>query len=333
MVPFMPEERYDRWAGETQLFHVVPLLLDDLLRRLCRRFADAGDAQRQKMRATGPDICTLVTFAGRCAVFALRERSEAWLVDGLRAIAMIDPRGEDPRDMPPRPLGLLNYVAAAIGRDGDVLLHEAASLSMLEMAELIEQYSARSRRDLAASLYMLTETPNGAGFVDTSVEPYSPSRPLDRIAVAIGALVATDSYGAVEVSVCEDLPRVWLEGVDDASLSRAMRTVRGGAIVRATMKPPAEAPPTPPMFYEARTLMIFLIELGDAAAAEALFQIARAKRERWEEVALHGVHDDRVFCLLVARSYVVGVPPVETWRSLQRFEERVTAILRRYPNG
>ena len=86
------------------------------------------------------------------------------------------------------------------------------------------------------------------------------------------------------------------------------------------------------MLDEARTLTIFLIELRDEAAG-ALLRIVQAKRERWEEVALLGVHDERVFCLLVARSIVIGIPPVETWQSLQRFEETITAILRRHPNG
>jgi len=329
----IPKLRYDRWAGDTELVHVIPRPVDASIRRVCRRFADAGEAMRREMRVTATgDIWTLITFAGRCAVLALRERSQSWVVDGLTAIAMIDPRYEDPRDMPPRPIGLLDYVAGAIGSDADALLYEAARLSMPEMADLMRRYCERSGRDLGSSLYMLTETSAGPGFVSTSTEPYDPTRSLDRIAVAIGELVASDSYGAVGVSVREALPRYWLEGIDDASLGRAMRTVRGGAIVRATMKLPDEARPTPPMYYEARALMVFLIDVREDAA-EALLRIARAKREGWEEVALLGVRNERVFCLLVARSYVAGVPPVETWRSVQRFEEPIAAILRAHPVG
>jgi hypothetical protein len=332
----MPKVRYDRWAGETELVHVVPRPLDAVLSGLCRRFTAADEVQRRTMRTSlsTEDVWTLITFAGRSAVFALRERSQSRLVDGLTAIAMIDARREDPRDMPPRPIGLVDYVAGAIGANPDTLLREAARLSTPEMADLIERYSQRPRRGLGESLYMMTETPEGPGFVETSVKPYGPARPLDRIAVAIGEFVASDSYGAVHVSVRQELPRYWLEGIDDAALSHAMRTVRGGATVHADLRPEASpgGDPNPPPGGASRILTVFLIELRDEAAG-ALLHIARAKGERWDDVALLGVQDGRVFCLLVARSCVRGVPPIETWRSLQRFEEPITAILRRYPIG
>jgi hypothetical protein len=330
-----PAMRYDEWTGETQLVDPVPNALDTLLRRLCREFALANETRRAEMRAavTPVDLWTLVTFAGRSAVFALRNRSLDNVRDGLNAIAMMDPRSEDPRDMPPRELGALDYAARTLGANPEELLRETAARAMPEMARLIERFASRRLRSLADSLYMVTEAPAGPGFVATSTEPYEPRRPLDRIALAIGAVLAAGGYSAVCVTMCEDLPRVWLAGVDDASLDRALKNVLGGAIVRGNLRPNAAlgGDPNEHPINTSRIVMVFVIELADEQAAEALLQLARAMSPRRQDAALLGVRDGCVFSLLVARSYVIGVPPLETAQSVLRFEPGIAHALRSHP--
>jgi hypothetical protein len=332
-----PNFEYDRWGGDLELISPTPRPLDASLGLLCRQFRDADEARRSKMRAalTPRDIWTLVRFARRQAVFGLRERSSDHVLDGLTAIAMIDPRGEDPRDMPPRPLGLLDHVARTIGESPDRLMRETAIRSTTEMARLIERFAGRPHRSLSESMYMVTETPVGPGFVDTSVKPYHPTRPLDRIAFAIGALVTTHSYGAVRITVGENLQRYWLEGVDDARVSRAVRTIRGVVTIGADLRPEASADgdPNPPPVGASRILQVFLVELETDESSEALLRVALAKAERCVDVGLLGVRDDRVFCLLVGRSCVIGVPPVETRQTMRRFEAPVLEILRAHPIG
>ncbi len=76
----------------------------------------------------------------------------------------------------------------------------------------------------------------------------------------------------------------------------------------------------------------FLLELDDEAPAESLLAIARTASAIPSDIALLGVRDGRLFLLLVARSFVQGVPPVETSESLQRFGPRVAEVLHRLSN-
>jgi hypothetical protein len=73
-----------------------------------------------------------------------------------------------------------------------------------------------------------------------------------------------------------------------------------------------------------------LVELADAPSAATLLRIAEAKSAIPSDIALLGVGAGVLFCLIVARSFVEGVAPVETSQSLRRFEPRVSQIVRDY---
>ncbi len=71
----IPDQKYDRWRGETSLIRPVPLPLDSAIAEVCKRFADGGRIRRAN--AYGPqsvwtEFYTLITFADRAAVFAIQ---------------------------------------------------------------------------------------------------------------------------------------------------------------------------------------------------------------------------------------------------------------------
>ena len=319
--------RYDRWAGDYSITDPVPRPMDMALRAVCRGYAAARPENRAKHPAAPISDApyALWQFARRCAVFAMRERELDFVVDGLTAVALLDPRRVDPRDVS-SPLPLLAYAARAIGAGPEPLFAAAAELAPTEMREVIATFLQRPEPSLRDWLYAAVETPSGPGFVDMSVEPYDPAGPLDRVALALADAIGSNGYERGAVTLATKMPRIWLEGVDDAALSHALRAVRAAASIHAGLQPATAADGD----HESRGMIVFLAELADAPSAAGLLRIAEAKSATPSEIALLGVGAGRLFCLLVARSFVQGVAPVETSRSLRRFEPRVSEILRDY---
>src|SRR5438128_6900645 len=58
-----------------------PVALDDELQRLCATFRSRPAGLRNTL--TTNNFYVLLAFARRAAVFAMREREEAWIADGL----------------------------------------------------------------------------------------------------------------------------------------------------------------------------------------------------------------------------------------------------------
>jgi hypothetical protein len=322
--PISPGVRYDRWAGDSSLADPVPRPADAALRAVCRAYAAARAKDRAEQTAASSmdDFYTLLQFARRCAVFALRERRLELVVDGLTAVAIIDAGRIDERDLP-SPLPLLAYAARALGAAPEPLFAAAAALARADTRDIITRFLPRSGRTLSDGCYALVEIPAGPGFVDMSFDDYDPSLPLPDIALALADEIGNDKYERGAVTIATDMPRVWLEGVDDAALSRALRNVRAAATVHAGLRPGVAADGD----HASRGIIIFLTELADAESAAALLRIAEATTAIPSDIALLGVGTGLLFCLMVARSYVQGVPTVETSQTLRRFEPRASQIV------
>src|SRR5262245_8749987 len=99
----MPDGIYDFWRGEINLINPAPIALDSQLRELCQSFANSDAQSRAQMRASisMEEFYTLLTFSKRAAVFGIRERNAAWLVDRLTSLSMIELDRVDFRDVYP----------------------------------------------------------------------------------------------------------------------------------------------------------------------------------------------------------------------------------------
>lgn len=74
--------------------------------------------------------------------------------------------------------------------------------------------------------------------------------------------------------------------------------------------------------------MIFLEEMVNESAARMLLDLSRNKRP--SGYSMIGVARGKLFCLVVARSFVAGVGPIETPESLYRFSNGIGEVLDRY---
>jgi hypothetical protein len=322
----MPPGEYDVRPEELGLIRPKPNAYEAALAEMCKRYAraDAQTRARTRRALTEEDLSMLIGFGERAAVFGLRERSAERIADGLTALAMIEEERVDFRDALVA-LSLLNYSAVKIGADASKLFRDAAALAEPETAKLFIEFNGRTpeQKDLRTAWGQEEiETEAGVGFIGRDIEKYDPTYDLKKIAVGVADLLLSDKYQPTSVEIATALPPGWLETRDNSRLERAMRAVRAGASVSASLREGVHPRGESQMFTA------FIVELADEQSARELLSLSREKKPT--DYHMLGVAEGRLFCLVVARSFEVGVKSFETRESLNRFSEGLAAVLRRH---
>jgi len=164
----MPTQKYDFEGGGMSLLQPARQPLDSRLASLCQRFAKGTDPRRASLRRaiSMEEFYTLLAFAHRAVVFAIREQSAAWVVDGLTAVTMIEAERVDWRDILVA-LGLLHHAATRAGLNADQVFRELSALAEPGTAELMHDFCKRPQRDkkLAAWGFEEAETDEGIGLI------------------------------------------------------------------------------------------------------------------------------------------------------------------------
>jgi len=122
---------------------------DEIIDGFVDRFAASGqeDRARQRSALTTDDFYTLLTYARRAVVRALRSRDDGVARRGLVALAAVDSSRVDWRDLAWQ-AGLLSYAIGTISGNVSGLFRSAGSLGEGETATLL----TRMAREPAASL-------------------------------------------------------------------------------------------------------------------------------------------------------------------------------------
>ena len=326
----MPRLRYD--SDDLGLLQPVRHPLDTKLAALSRRFARMSESKRAAMRSAirMGEFYTLLEFARRAAVFAVRERRAARVVDGLTAVTMIEAERVDWRDILVA-VGLLHHAAGRVGLDGDQLLRDVSPLAEPGTAALLDDIRTRPRREktLDAWGYQEVETEGGIGFVDGEFRQTRSKYNLLAIATEIAAVLRADRYRP-SIEAGEAMPAVWLEsGRNYATVEKALRAVREAVSIDADLRRTRGVP------ADSQHCVVFLHEMRSKAAARQLLDIARRRRPRpgRDSVCKVELAEGHLFCLMIARSWRSGVRSYETPDSLARFAGPLADILRRYVRG
>ena len=323
----LPKQGYDFWHGDQSLIDPTPSPLDDVLREVVRKYAATEPKQRAVMRESisMDGFYTLMTFASRSAVFAIRERKVEFVRDGLTAIAMIDQERVDFRDIPTN-LPLLYHAATRIGADADGMFRQIGRLSETAVGEWIVRFAEwpPERRSLRLGLFVEVQTENGVGFIGRDIEKYNPTLRLESLVIAVARLVAADKYQPESVSVETELPPIWLSHGKNADLDRVLAKVRGGATIHARLRPNEHPKNAEQGFF------VFIVETSQPNDAQTLLRLSRAKDV--QEYCMIGAAVGRLFALIVARSIMEDVEAYETPKTLVRFEEGLTKVLAAYAN-
>jgi hypothetical protein len=325
----MPAGTYDFWRGEQSLIDPVKNSLDSALRELCRSFAETDEESRTRMRESisMDEFYTLCQFSKRAAVFAIREHDVDWMVNGLTAIAMIEQERTDFRDVL-WALAVLYHSAKRNGVDPDALLRNAAAMSEPSISELIGGFIRRplADKDLQVTWgYDEVTTSHGIGLIGRSINRYGPNCDLKKVALEIAEYVTTDKYQPASVEIATELPAIWLASKDNRALDKILKAASGTASINAQLRP-NEHPS-----YESQILLVFVVETENDEAARSLLEMCVNKKP--SDYCMAGVSEGRLFCLIVARSFVEGIESFETSESLARFPRAISPILRRYVEG
>lgn len=321
----MPEQGYDFEHQFLSLLKPVPHPVDSALASLCRRFVRSDPQERAAMRTTisMDEFYTLLAFARRAAVFAIREHSPAWAIDGVTAIAMIEAERVDWRDILVA-LGLVHHGATRARLDAGQLIRDLSTLAEPRTAELMDGFIKRSASDkrLEAWGFEEAETDAGIGLIQGGFGSIKPTYDLIAIATELADYFASDQYQPSDMTFGKMMPRIWLESKNNAALDQALKALRASASISAELRP------TTGVKASSQQFVVFLLEMRTLAAAQQLLDIALKNRPTFFcKVALSA---ERLFCLIVARSFWEGVEPYETAESLARFLRPVGDILRRH---
>jgi hypothetical protein len=320
----MPDEEYDFERGEMSLLKPVLHPLDSKLASLCERFATSSDRRRAALRTaiSMGEFYTLLEFARRAAVFAIREPQAAWAVNGLRAVTMVEAERVDWRDVVVA-LGLLHHAATRVGLDADQFFRDLSRLAEPGTAELMNGFSKRPARDKRLQVWGFEEvtTSAGIGLIQGGFGRTKPTYDLITIACEIADHLAADRYRPSSFDFGPMMPRVWLESRDNKALERALEAFRTGVLIHAELRR------TKGVKSGTQHLIAFVQEMRTEAAARQLLEIAREKKANtFSKVELAA---ERLFCLIIARSWWHGVPSYETQESLARFAGPIGEILKR----
>lgn len=313
--------KYDFWKGEYNLLDPHPSPLDEQIRALCHRFLEAQAAERKAIRSvlSMEDFYTLMTFASRSAVFALRENNLDYAADGMIAMAIVERDRVDYRDIPLH-LCLPYHAANRIGRNAyQLFLKITEQTGGPIQGEVVSEEVLAKRFRIQDSGYDEVTTKYGIGFCHHEYSDYNPTYDLLRMAVDIAELFTADKYQLDYITLGQDLPSVWLQRARDPRLDGALEASKAGISIYA--KPRPEAHPS----YEYQSLNTWLLELEDEASARTLQEICG---EVWNAgYGIIGVSAGRLFCAVIQSAWHVGVSTYETTESLSRFSDGITHIL------
>jgi hypothetical protein len=308
---------YERDRGDLDLFRFIESPTDQVIASTVDgRLTDPSSAASVRLTLRQEDLYSLLAYARRRALSALRSNSAAEFVAGLRALALIDLDRVDWRDAAVA-TGLLAYAGGRTRADVAQTVAEVARLATPAMAEVLMRHAGDPASGLTAGGYREVRTADGIGLVSDHGHPYQPTVDLLARAENVVNFLEADRYRVTAITTGSDLPKVWLPASTPAS-ERARTTLRGCLSVSTRPLCAAEGMPD----------QMLTVWVGEARAPQDAVAIATAAIPKTGSgIALIGLATGVVCAVLVARSVVQGVPPVEDQESVRRFRAPLMAAL------
>jgi hypothetical protein len=309
----LPPNRYDPAKGEMSLIDPRLSDLDSELASICARYAASSDVERRALRnaATGDDFYTLLNFAKRAAVFALREHEQTWIQNGLTAVAMIDVSRIDERDLP-LTLSLVHHAAQRLQLPLVPMFDGAAALAEPRTAGILRRFvrQSASYKDIEESWGYQEVPGSGDGFVQRGFDAYDPTLDLFKVALLVREAISQDLYEG-DVTLATELPPIWFPSAArpqaEGILARSVAT----ASVDGTLRPGEHEDGT-------QMFVVWIVETASEQDAATLNTLAHGSGS--EGTATLVVHSGPLFALTVGRSVMEGVASCETAESIKRFE-------------
>jgi hypothetical protein len=253
--------------------------------------ASLGDIQSP----TDVDEPTLLVYAGRCALAAVRTRDSAWVERAFDALAAV--RGEQASSIEVATLVAhagqsLGVAAPAGGRVGEL---------MADGVDLVDDIGYRE-----------LDTPAGRVFLEDESGPFAPEADLVAVAYRLAEMLGADRYEVASVGIGQTLHPVWVLDAVNPDASAATGKVTACVHVCATA---GEC-----------ELSVFVAEAPGGPDAEAIGVAAdRVDHPRHPQL---GVFARRLCAILYVGTLDPGTMPGEDKSTLDRFRAPLLDILR-----
>lgn len=307
------------------LLQVEECQLDRDIRMLVAGLSDAPDVRPEELRTrlSMNDLYTLMHFAKRSAVFALREKNSVRCTEALAALAMVDRTRVDPRDLQ-WAISVVDAVATMIGADRTQLYDDAAALASEATAKLLMLLHANRPMGttLKDCLYALADdTPQGPGLVGRGLDPYEPSIDLLALAVRASEVIVAEAYPRRSFKVGSSIPPIWI-GSKERRVENVLRRATGTVEISLSSRSRT---------IDDQLFNVYFSEMASVNDARWLAEVA--PNEDPGRSATIAYSAGRVVCLGISKSTVIGLRSTESGQSLAQKLEPARAVLRKHIQG
>jgi hypothetical protein len=303
-------------AGESDLFRFVDVPVDEQVASVVVSAPTLNGQALVDLRGalTQEDLYTLLTFARRATVRALRGQT-GQLLRGWLAVGLVDLERVDWRDAAVA-TGLLSYAAARTNTlcPPDLALAVASPAT----AKLLRQYSKSGASSLTVGGYREVKTRDGPSLVEDYGHAYEPTVDLLAGAELLAEVIESDHYQLTGITTGSEIASVWLPA-HDAETEQARKNV--GACLSVSAAPRDEAATV----FPAQTFLAYIAECASSEDASRLANAAQQPAS--SEVAELAVWHGRLCVVVIARSTVKDVAPLESTSSIIRFRDPVRSAL------
>ena len=316
----MPKESYDFEREESGLLFLKPLPLDAKLQVLTKNFLSWNAEQRREAQdaISMDEQYTLIHFAKRSAVFAMRENSTTRCEEGLTALAMMDETRIDPRDgFWAR--GLLECAITSTRTEREPLLERIIPLARPGMAELMRGLDASTT--LANWSYAEVRNEDGElCLINRDLAPYNPTLDMTKLAIKIAEMLQKDRYTAGP-TIAAELPPVWFPKQHRAASEALLKKANACIAVNGYLRKRHD------VNSDGQYLMLWVIEMPTEQAALQLGEYSPTQTRRDNGRFITGVSSGHLFSIIVAGSMMAGVEPLETSESVTAIAEETRRLL------
>jgi hypothetical protein len=257
---------------------------------------------------TEDDFYTLMTYARRCVLRAIRTRDPAAALAAFDALSLIEMARVDWRDVVVA-ASLASHGARRTGLDPELVRTGPVRRAEPAVADLLTNAATS---EAGTGGYHELKTATGPVLIDAN-GPVRGAVALLRTALAVAEVVEDDGrYEVGGIAVERELPAVWLDGGAETERRRLKRC----AAVRAD--PPGS---------RSHFLLVYVAEAASDEDAAAI--AASARRRVFAGAVELGIAVGSRCAVVIARTVVLGEPDIEDDQSLARLADPVTAALRR----
>jgi hypothetical protein len=306
------ECRLWRWT-DSALDSAIEAIVADVAGLTC------ADAQSMRESLSFDDFYTLITFARRCSLAALRTGETERLGLAFTAIAMVARARVDWRDLLVA-VWLAHYAGERFNAPVADIAGRAARLAEPDTAKALLGDRNKPVKLAEACGYREVVTSQGVALFRTSYEGFSPSADIEAIAFAAALAFESEGYAISDIEVATDLPLVWLNSDERSPLAKIVSQFSGCANIHGV--PAADPEP----MTSGQSLLVFIAEAASVSDAQ-LVALAATQATDAERTVL-GLASGRLCAVIIQRSFMVDTPPLEDLNALERLVPVIEPLLR-----